>query len=107
MAEQITRIHPDKHLRAIFRENRKSQDTREKIDFFFFCQNIPFSTLIQEKIVLGSSDSLYGRNYKKFEKSIFLLVFRTQNNGIRPQLREKETIPNIKTSAEYNFILTL
>ena len=62
-------------LRAIFWENRKSQDTREKIDFFLFCQNIPFSTLIQEKIVLGSSDSLYGRNYKKFEKSIFCWFF--------------------------------
>ena len=52
------------NLRAIFRENRKSQDTRKKMEFFFFCQNIPFSDLIQEKIVLGSSDSLYGRNNK-------------------------------------------
>ena len=51
-------------LRAIFRENRKSQDTRKKIEFFFFCQNIPSSDLIQEKIVLCSSDSLYGRNNK-------------------------------------------
>ena len=52
-----------KVLRAIFRENRKSQDTRKR-NFFFFCQNIPFSDLIQEKIVWGSRVSLYGRNNK-------------------------------------------
>ena len=62
-------------LRAIFRENRKSHDTREKTNFFSFRQNIPFSNLIEEKIILGSSDSLYGRNYKKFEKSIFFRFF--------------------------------
>ena len=34
-------------LRAIFRENQKSQGTRKKIEFFFFWQqNIPFSDLI-------------------------------------------------------------
>ena len=78
----------DRVLRAIFRENRKSQDTRKKLEFFFFCQNIPFSDLIQEKIVLGSSDSLYGRNNKKFEKSIYCCLFALKNNRIRPQLRE-------------------
>ena len=36
-------------LRAIFRENRKSYDTREKNEFFSSRQNIPFSNLIEEK----------------------------------------------------------
>ena len=65
----------DEILRAIFRENRKSHDTRGKNEFFSSRQNIPFSNLIKEKIILGSSDSLYGRNYKKFEKSFFLAGF--------------------------------
>ena len=43
----------------------------KKTNFFSSRQNIPFSNLIEEKIILGSSDSLYGRNYKKFEKSFF------------------------------------
>ena len=47
----------------------------KKTNFFSFRQNIPFSNLIEEKIILGSSDSLYGRNYKKFEKSFFLAGF--------------------------------
>ena len=47
----------------------------KKTNFFSSRQNIPFSNLIEEKIILGSSDSLYGRNYKKFEKSIFCWFF--------------------------------
>ena len=31
-----------KYLRAIFRENRKSQDTRKKIEFFFLLPKHPF-----------------------------------------------------------------
>ena len=44
-------------------------------EFFSFRQNMPFSNLMEEKIILGSSDSLYGKNYKKFEKSIFFAGF--------------------------------
>ena len=38
--------HDPQILRAIIWENRESQDTRQKIEFFLFCQNIPFSDLI-------------------------------------------------------------
>ena len=69
------------------RENRKSQDTRKE-SIFLFCQNFPTSGLIQEKIVLGSSDSLYGKINKKFEKSIYCWFFALKNNRIRPHLRE-------------------
>ena len=43
----------------------------KKTNFFSFCQNIPFSNLIEEKIILRSSDSLYGRNYNEFEIDFF------------------------------------
>ena len=35
-------MHKGHSLRAIFRENRKSQDTREKIEFFFLLPKHPF-----------------------------------------------------------------
>ena len=38
-------------LRVIFSENRESEDTHEKSIFLLFRQNIPFSELIQGKIV--------------------------------------------------------
>ena len=39
------------YLRVIFSENRESEDTHEKSIFLLFRQNVPFSELIQGKIV--------------------------------------------------------
>ena len=37
------KLYPiSKHLRAIFWENRESQDTRQKIEFFFIFPKHPF-----------------------------------------------------------------
>ena len=38
-------------IRVIFSENRVSEDTHEKSIFLLFRQNVPFSELIQGKIV--------------------------------------------------------
>ena len=44
-------IELDKRLRVIFSENRESEDSHENSIFLLFRQNIPFSELIQGKIV--------------------------------------------------------
>ena len=46
------------------RKSKIARHSQKKLNFFFFCQNIPFSDLIQEKTVLGSRVSLYRRNNK-------------------------------------------
>ena len=48
------------NLRAIFWEGRELMDTRQKINFFIFAHNIRFGKLLQEKIVLVSSNLFYG-----------------------------------------------
>ena len=47
----IVKQIPQHFLRVIFSEKRESEDSHEKSIFLLFRQNIPFSELIQGKIV--------------------------------------------------------
>ena len=83
-------------LRAIFLENRESQDTRQKLEFFVIWPKHPFEWPNLRKNSFGFKRFILKEKLKKVWKIDFIPVFRTKHGRMQWQLREKgERVRNI------------